>query len=466
MLWTATDSDSGSTAEATAGRPRGIRDRATRLLSGMNLVPLTIVVAAAGATRLAWIAIVRAQPVSDYLFYYRGAVNIATGHGFSMLDHPTAFFPVGYPAFLAAVFSIAGTDVGVMRFANIALWMVAAGLAFLLGVRVGGRAVGIVAGLIVACYPEYVIYSGLGASENLMVPLLLLFCVVMAGAPGGRLTPKRGLAAGVVLGLAMLVRSTALPVPILFAGYVVLRDRRALRGAAVMLAVATLVAAPWVARNRVVMGAPVMSTNGGYTLWMGLNPNATGGSMVKGGNPPWPIESVDSERQVNAQLMREAIDFVVRHPGDAVTLVPKKTRMLFRWAGGILVSSRAQTPADGSFKRTTPRTVGPLERRALNATRDNDWVFRALHATYLSLGAVGLVWALWRRRPGSDIVALIIGFWIVFHVTLVHGQTRFLVSVSPLLAPFAAYLAVSLARAVRSGLSRRRAPVVADPPLS
>ena len=71
-----------------------------------------------------------------------------------------------------------------------------------------------------------------------------------------------------------------------------------------------------------------------------------------------------------------------------------------------------------------------------------------------------------RQGLGSDIVALVIGFLFVLHVTLIHGQTRFLVRVSPLLAPLVAYLGVSLVRAARSGLSRRRAPVVVSPPLS
>ena len=221
-----------------------------------------------------------------------------------------------------------------------------------------------------------------------------------------------------------------------------------------MLGVCTLVVVPWVVRNQVAIGAPVLSTNGGYTMWMGLNPEATGGSTIKGGNLPWPIDSAEQERLVNSELQKEAAKFALQHPGDALALVPKKTRLLFRWAPGILVSSSAATPTDGSFGRTIPRTKKPLDRDLLLALRNNDWIFRTLHAIYLTVGAAGLVFALFRRRPGADWVALTVVFWIVFHITLVHGQTRFLVSVTPLLAPFAAYLVVSAARVVR-GRDRR-----------
>ena len=181
--------------------------------------------------RLVWVAIVRAQPVSDFLFYYRGAVNIAGGDGYSIRDHATAFFPVGYPAFLGAIFKVAGTDIAVMKLANVALWVVAAVLAYLLGKQVGGsRATGLVAGLIVALYPEYLVYSALGASENLMVPLLLATVVVLAGSRPGSMSARRGAAVGALLGAAVLVRSTALPLPLIFAAY--LAAARPVAGAA------------------------------------------------------------------------------------------------------------------------------------------------------------------------------------------------------------------------------------------
>lgn len=428
-----------------------------RWLARADLLPVTVIALAAGVSRLAWVAIVKAQPVSDFLFYYRGAVNIATGAGYSIRDHATAFFPVGYPALLAAVFKVAGTDTAVMKLTNVALWVVAAVLAYVLGKQVAGRTAGIVAGAIVACYPEYIVYSGLGASENLMVPLLLGTVVVLAGAAPGRMSGRRAALAGALLGAAILVRSTALPLPLLFVAYLLVRGRsQALRPAAALLGVCTLVVLPWVVRNQVNIGAPVTSTNGGYTLWMGLNPDATGGSTIKGGNLPWPIDSAKQERLVNSELQREAVRYALENPGDALALVPKKTRLLFRWAPGILVSSSAMTPPDGSFGRTIPRTKKPLDRDLLLALRNNDWIFKTLHAIYLVTGTIGLVLALGRRRPAADWVTIIIVFWIVFHITLVHGQTRFLVSVTPLLAPFVGYLAVSVVRALRPRSRRSR----------
>jgi hypothetical protein len=108
------------------------------------VVDLTIVCILNALVRLPWVLIVHPGLVWDSTFCYLGAKSIAAGHGYSILGHPTAFFPVGWPAFLAGVFLITGPSVAVIAPVNVILWALTSVLVYLLVERLGGRAVGLV----------------------------------------------------------------------------------------------------------------------------------------------------------------------------------------------------------------------------------------------------------------------------------------------------------------------------------
>ncbi len=86
-----------------------------------------------------------------------------------------------------------------------------------------------------------------------------------------------------------------------------------------------------------------------------------------------------------------------------------------------------------------------LEARLLDDLQRLHGALAALHYTFLALGAAGVALGLLRRRPAALWMAVMIGFWIVFNGTLIHGQPRFLMSVSPLLAPAIGLLATTAA---------------------
>jgi asparagine N-glycosylation enzyme membrane subunit Stt3 len=130
------------------------------------------------AARLPWALIVHTGPSSDSLFYYLGAKSIAAGHGYEILHHPTAFFPVGWPAFLAGVFLITGPSFIAVKVAVLVLWMLTTALVYLLGRRLGGRSVGLVAGALVAVAPALTVYAMRASSEHLFIPLLLTVCLL------------------------------------------------------------------------------------------------------------------------------------------------------------------------------------------------------------------------------------------------------------------------------------------------
>src|SRR3990167_3428778 len=69
--------------------------------------------------RLALIVFVPVEPGSDALWYFNRASTLAEQGSYSENGLPTAFWPVGYPAFLALLFTFTGTHLAVAQFANL-----------------------------------------------------------------------------------------------------------------------------------------------------------------------------------------------------------------------------------------------------------------------------------------------------------------------------------------------------------
>ncbi|MGA9762725.1 MAG: glycosyltransferase family 39 protein [Gaiellaceae bacterium] len=396
------------------------------------------------ATRLPWVLLTHSGPSSDSLFYYLGAKSIAAGHGYEILGHPTAFFPVGWPAFLGGIFLVTGPSFVVVKIVNLVLWAITTGLVYALGRRLGGRRVGVVAGGLVAFAPTMAVYAMRGSSENLFIPLLLGACLLLLTGGGRSPSLRRAALAGLLLGFAILVRSTALFLPLVLPLWLLLRrPRRESWQAALALGLTScLVLVPWLVRNRVVMHTTALSTNGGYTVWMGANPNATGGFAPRLNK--WAIRSAASETRQNSTLLNESISYVTGHPFDWLELIPAKATELMRWNPGPIKSDL--TAQSGSNPRTgwQPRHLSGAEATLINGSMHHLWLFRLWYYSYWILGAVALALALTKRLPGAGLAALLVGFWIVFHSVFVIGEPRYMLSVTPLVAPALAWFLLAI----------------------
>jgi hypothetical protein len=414
------------------------------------LLDLSAVTALSVLARLPWVLIVHGTSVGDSRFYYLSARSIADGHGYQILGHPTAFFPVGWPAFLGGLFAVTGPSALAIEVLNLVLWAVTTALVYALGRRLGGRAVGVLAAVLVAVAPTMAVFVMRSYSEALFIPLLLIVCLLLTAR---RETPslRNAALAGAFLGAAILVRSTAealiliLPLWLLWR-----RPRREAWQAALVLAVTScLVLAPWVVRNELVMHTSSLSTNGGVTLWIGANPKATGGWIPYGKNE-WAIGSAAAEVKQNSTLTREAISYDLHHPGRWLDLMPDKFTRLMAWSTYPVLSAELEQkgpdPRTPHPARTSTRKLDSAERTLLGGSLNNTWAFELWHYLYWGLGAVALLLAAWRRRPTADIAVLLIAFWILFHVILIHGEPRYMLSVTPLVAPALAWLLVEGAR--------------------
>ncbi len=411
--------------------------------------PVLLAACALGALlRVLWMTNVHSVPVSDFAYYLSKAADLASGRGYANNGVPTAFWPPGYPIFLAGVFKAFGASLAVAKATNIALWTATTVLVYLLGLRLDGRATAAVAAFTVALFPEFILFANLTSSENLFIPLVLGAALAfspkqkMSGPPNWR----RSLLAGLLLGFAVVVRTTAVLLPPLMALVLVLwyRSRPAFISACLLLAAFAISPAAWVVRNAVVMGSPVLSTNGGISLWTGNNPLATGGYRLKGTTPPTDISTPEKELASNSEYTKAAITFVVTEPGQFIALVPEKAKQLF--AKPATLGWNTAQNVRGPSSSYSQRVLTASEKRAVGvaaALRANRSIW--MRALWL-VGLIGLGIAMLQRRSVGVWIGSIVGYWLLFHVTIGNGQPRYLVSVAPAVAVCAAFLVVAVVR--------------------
>lgn len=188
---------------------------------------------------------------------------------------PTAHRPPLYPLLLAAL-----APGGKVWLPGVAVLQVALGLVTVLIVyrlgerwRLGSGAA--VAALLVACDPILLQQASLVMTETLAT-LLGVIGLWQLTLYGEKPTLAKAALAGAILGLATLCRPTFLPwLGLAALGAILLRQpwRLRLTQAAVTVVAAFLVLAPWAMRNVAVLGTPKLTTtHGGYTLWLGNNP--------------------------------------------------------------------------------------------------------------------------------------------------------------------------------------------------
>jgi 4-amino-4-deoxy-L-arabinose transferase-like glycosyltransferase len=187
---------------------------------------------------------------------------------FSPLRYRFIFHPPLYPYFIGVVSSVFGglTAVKVVQAAASVLVVPALGR---LGRRLFGPAAGLLAALFAAVYPELVWFSVHFWVEALFVVILWwAFERLFAADESQAVRPAA--AAGLVFGLSILARETALyflPVAAVWLGW---RRPNGLGRALALLLAAFAVVAPWTLRNHLVYGAFVpVSTAGALNLWQG-----------------------------------------------------------------------------------------------------------------------------------------------------------------------------------------------------
>lgn len=273
----------------------------------------------------------RHMPESDELAYLSMALNLVGGRGIidGMGNH--AMYNVGYPLFvLSPVFFFLGKHLAVARFMNLLLGGVTIILCYLVAKEASaGRLGRLLAAAIWAIYLPASVYGVYLLKENLMTPLMLsvMWCALRLAKQ-----PSRAVAVGcgVLLGMLALTGNSALALVAVVALALAFNPAampRRLSLAALVIAFAVLIATPWVIRNMNVIGTPVLNTNGGFNLYLGNNPAATGMFVSITDTPrgaDWEALRKTGEVQASETLKHEAIAWMKANPAEFVTLALKK----------------------------------------------------------------------------------------------------------------------------------------------
>lgn len=221
----------------------------------------------------------------DPLYYHQWAVSIADGDwlGSEVFEQSPL-----YPYLLAGYFLIAGQDLWILRLIQIGLGSITCVLTFFLGTRLFDRRAGTIAGIGCAVYGPFFFYEG-QVMKEFLTPLLttaaLLLVLRGAGSeedPAPRPAALAG--AGILIGLAGLVRDNSLLLLPALGLWLLWARRWRLAGPAALLAGAAVVLIPVGIRNLAVAGDPVLTTSGGgEVFYIGNGPYANGAYVP----PPW-----------------------------------------------------------------------------------------------------------------------------------------------------------------------------------
>ena len=454
---------------------------------------LMVIVAVAFGVRVAYVAIAKSGPcrivtpvktfvapsqcaVGDQIYYNAASNRLAQGHGFveplwsvthpgqkppPAADHPPltviALAPVAWISTHPPVSWITSEplhdNVREDRYAMVVLGTIVVFLVGLLGRRIGGDTVGLVAAGIAAITPNMWVNDGLVMSETVTC-LVVVGSLLLAFALWDRPTLPRAFALGALCGLAALSRVELILFVPLLGVVVALTVRRAWADRGVLTA-ASLVAAlvvigPWVGFNLARFKDPTfISTNDGIAL-LGSNcdpvyyGSAMGLTSVAGPrdclqNPPPPGD----QSQVSSAYRKEAFTYISHHKSRVPLVVA--ARIGRTW---------------GLFR--------PLDMVTFNVGEGREkWVTRLGIVAYYPtlLAAILGVVVLARRRWWRELYALLVpAAAVTVGVAVTYGQTRFRAGAEPSLAIFAAVGGVAVVRRLlsrRDTATSRKDPVLA-----
>ena len=187
---------------------------------------------------------------------------------FSPLQFRLIFHPPLYPYFIGLV-STGFRTLEAVKWAQAAVGALLIPALGHLGRKVFGARVGLVAATVAAFYPELVWFSAHFWVEGVFLVLLWWAFERLVAADAEGSTPTAAVA-GLLFGLSILARETALYfIPVIAAWLAWRRPRGLVRTAALVLTTVVVVA-PWTLRNYLVYDAFVpVSTAGALNLWQG-----------------------------------------------------------------------------------------------------------------------------------------------------------------------------------------------------
>lgn len=388
---------------ATVLLARDARPETTRFFFRLGCI-----LGVAAALRLAYLFDVHRQGVFWDAAILDAGLYRAAGHAIASGQWNAGVFTLGplYPLVLAGIERIAGPGNTPVYLFQQLLGLATITLTGLIGRRVGGQRVGLLAAGAIAFYPALAQLELKFMSTLLAVSLSTLFLWVVMHARERR-SIALAAAAGVVLGLSCLTRANLLLFAPVAAAWLAVRragdDRRwtisasGLAATAVMTVATIATIAPATLHNYRASGEPILiSSQGGLTFYHANNPKAVGSySAAEGfsGHPALLDREARhmAERELGRALTRSEIDqyfyrkgtsYLLENPADAILLMSRK---LLHWIANAELGTEYVVAME---REHTPML----------------WLFFVPFAALLGLGVAGLMLT---SKPTPDLALLV-----------------------------------------------------------
>jgi 4-amino-4-deoxy-L-arabinose transferase-like glycosyltransferase len=372
----------------------------------------------AAVSRVLWLRTQTVEPVAEAAFFHRHAADLAAGLGFRspVTGEPTTFLPPAYPLLLAGPYRVFGASPEVAGYVNLLLALITVTAVYFVAQRLFGPLTASAAALLLAVFPALVLYTNAVHADHLLIACVALLALAALVPPTER-TWQRAVVAGVIIGVASLTKPSMLTL-LLGAGLAWRLGspwRQSLRLAGIAAITTLIVVTPWVVRNYVALGTPTLATNGGVNLWIGHNPDATGGWM------PWrdgAWQYPANEPAKDARYRAEALRYALSNPRDTLGRALWKLDHTFNQSFAYLEHFSIQDP--------DRPMIGRLDLKAARAW--NEWLWR-----FTLIGAVLALPELVRRRHRAlGLVALWLA--LVLPVVAFFGMDRFHLPMLPIIA--------------------------------
>lgn len=407
-----------------------------------------VAIAAVGVVlRIFWaVRMQEPQELRDPVLYMILGDHLAEGdgyrYGFEADQGRSAYYPPGYPLVLGAAVWLVRLFSGDAPVFDVAVWLnvvlstATIGLMFVLGRRLVGPRVGLVAAGIWALWPNVVFHTGIVLTETLFLFLLVLLLIVALGDRAAARSPgvARLGVVGLLFGAVLLVRPvSAVMAPFFLVLWWPNGARAALWRLALVGVTTVAVLVPWSIRSTAVMDEPVLlSLNFGDNLCLGHNPGATGGFGDLGAHcyTAEGLERPESETRRNAENIDRAVTYITEHPGTTLRRTPSKMRITL------------ENDSDG-LEAAEDFGLRPLFS---DATRG---VLRTLATGFYAIvGSVAIAGGVvWLRRAAGDrrgLFLIVAGLAQLLSPLATFGDARFKMPIYPTVAVCAAVALVAL----------------------
>lgn len=275
----------------------------------------------------------------DQAQYLDLAAGLMNGEGyrvstdtFAATAHtPTAVRPPLYPIVLAGIFAVFDGAYLPVRIFQAVLGAGTCLLLALAGARCFGATTGLISGFLLAAYPAFIMYVRPLMPEMLYISLVVgaVVCLLFLDKEdAGQWALPAG--SGFCIGMASLTRPEGLAVGALLLAWLTCLSplRKAIRLRAVLIFCGCFVAClvPWVVRNQISMGSPLLlPTHGGFNLWeQSWLTNQR--IRLNWDEPAYPERHVIvgwqsmTEMQRDNAMFSQAIDFIRHNPAAYVEI--------------------------------------------------------------------------------------------------------------------------------------------------